>query len=60
MLTYVCSLQGVERIIMTLHFRQHGGSPTIYANSKAEERYLNLDQLGMVLDTLSQRLPGKE
>ena len=33
--------------------------PTILADSKAEDRYLSLEQLGKVFKILSQRLPGK-
>lgn len=39
--------------------RQHSGPPVIHADSKAEERYLNLEQLGMVLKGLSEFFPGK-
>lgn len=39
--------------------RCHGGPPTIHAGSKAEDRYLNLEQLGKVLKTLCDALPGK-
>ena len=38
--------------------RHHDGPPTIHADAKAEERYLNLEQLGRVLQILSQVLPG--
>lgn len=40
------------------YLRQCDGPPTIHADAKAEERYLNLEQLGKVLQILSQILPG--
>ncbi len=44
-------------IIMIIMYRKHNG-PKIFADSRAEERYLSLEQLGKVLKILSQRLPG--
>lgn len=38
--------------------RKHEGPPTIHADSKAEGRYLSLEQLGKVLQILSRNLPG--
>ena len=38
-------------------YRKHK-IPIILADSKAEDRYLSLEQLGKVLKILSQRLPG--
>lgn len=39
-------------------YRNHNDPPTIHADSEAENRYLNLEQLGKVLEHLNATLPG--
>ena len=53
----ICSGNAFVFFIMIIMYRKHNG-PKIFADSRAEERYLSLEQLGKVLKILSQRLPG--
>ena len=41
-----------------LYYREIGGPPSIHSDTKAEDMYLELEQLGKVLRTLSGTLEG--
>lgn len=45
------------KYVVITYYRQQNGPPTIHTHS-AEGKYLNLEQLGMVLQTLSHQLHG--
>ena len=47
-----------NQICVAVYKYYHSEDIIVYADRKAEENYLSLDELGIVLGKISQQLPG--